>query len=52
MVGEWSLWRNHVLGWNYGNVLVGNFRVPKGVKITSEMYVGFMIDHFAPWYKK
>lgn len=35
-----------------GKELVGPFRVPEGVKMTSEKYVEFLTDHFLPWYKK
>lgn len=35
-----------------GRELVGPFRVPEGVKMTSAKYVEFLTDHFLPWYKK
>ena len=35
-----------------GRELVGPFRVPDGVKMTSAKYVEFLTDHFLPWYKK
>uniref|UniRef100_A0A8C5MML4 Tc1-like transposase DDE domain-containing protein n=1 Tax=Leptobrachium leishanense TaxID=445787 RepID=A0A8C5MML4_9ANUR len=34
-----------------GRELVGPFRVPEGVKITSAKYVEFLTDHFLPWYR-
>lgn len=34
-----------------GNTLVGPFKVPEGVKITSEAYISFLTKHFQPWYK-
>ena len=34
-----------------GRELVGPFRVPEGVKITSVKNVEFLTDHFLPWYK-
>ncbi len=35
-----------------GRELVGPFRVPGGVKMTSAKYIEFLTDHFLPWYKK
>ncbi len=35
-----------------GRELVGPFRVPEGVKMTSAKYIEFLTDHFLPWYKK
>ncbi|CAI9619738.1 unnamed protein product [Staurois parvus] len=35
-----------------GTELVGPFRVPEGVKMTSAKYVEFMTDHFLPWYRR
>ena len=35
-----------------GRELVGPFRVPEGVKITSAKYIEFLTDHFLLWYKK
>ena len=35
-----------------GRELVGPFRVPDGVEMTSAKYVEFLTDHFLPWYKK
>src|SRR4029434_6865577 len=35
-----------------GRELVGPFRVPDGVKMTSAKYVEFLTDHFLLWYKK
>ncbi|KAL6456377.1 hypothetical protein MHYP_G00349200 [Metynnis hypsauchen] len=35
-----------------GRQLVGPFRVPEGVKMTSAKYIEFLTDHFLPWYKK
>ncbi len=35
-----------------GRELVGSFRVPEGVKMTSAKYIEFLTDHFLPWYKK
>lgn len=35
-----------------GKELVGPYRVPEGMKMTSERYVEFLTDHFIPWYKK
>jgi len=35
-----------------GRVLVGPFRVPEVVKMTSANYIEFLTDHFLPWYKK
>ncbi|CAI9600647.1 unnamed protein product [Staurois parvus] len=32
--------------------LVGPFRVPEGVKMTSGKYVEFMTDHFLSWYRR
>ncbi|KAF0034420.1 hypothetical protein F2P81_012178 [Scophthalmus maximus] len=35
-----------------GRELVGPFRVPDSVEMTSAKYVEFLTDHFLPWYKK
>ena len=35
-----------------GKDLVGPFRVPEGVKMTSAKYVEFLTDHFLPRYKR
>ncbi len=35
-----------------GRELVGPFRVPEGVKMTSAKYIEFPTDYFLPWYKK
>ncbi|CAI9556623.1 unnamed protein product, partial [Staurois parvus] len=35
-----------------GTELVGPFRVPKGVKMTSAKYVEFMTNYFLPWYRR
>ncbi|CAI9583058.1 unnamed protein product [Staurois parvus] len=35
-----------------GTELVGPFRVPEGVKMTSAKYVEFMTDYFLPWYRR
>ncbi|KAK3512212.1 hypothetical protein QTP70_001115 [Hemibagrus guttatus] len=35
-----------------GRDLVGPFRVPEGVKMSSVKYVEFLTDHLLPWYKK
>ena len=35
-----------------GSELVGPFKVPEGVKMTSAKYVEFLTDHFLLWYKK
>ncbi len=35
-----------------GRELVGPFRIPEGVKMTSAKYIEFLTDHFLPWYKK
>lgn len=35
-----------------GSEMVGPFRVPEGVKVTSKRYVEFLTDHFLPCYKK
>lgn len=34
-----------------GRELVGPFRVPEGVKITSAKYVELLTDNFPPWYE-
>lgn len=34
-----------------GERLVGPFKVPEGVKITSDSYIAFLTKHFMPWYK-
>ena len=34
-----------------GDTLVGPFKVPEGVKITSEAYIAFLKKHFVPWFK-
>ncbi len=35
-----------------GSEMVGPFRVPDSVKMTSARYVEFLIDHFLLWYRK
>ena len=35
-----------------GETLVGPFKVPEGVKITSDAYINFLTKNFIPWYKK
>ena len=35
-----------------GREIVGPFRIPEGVKMTSIMYVEFLKQHFLPWFKK
>lgn len=35
-----------------GQELVGPFKVPEGVKLTSDTYVKFLKDNFLPWYKR
>lgn len=35
-----------------GRELVGPFRVPESVKMTSAKYVEFLTDHFLPWYRR
>ncbi|CAJ0944585.1 unnamed protein product [Ranitomeya imitator] len=35
-----------------GKQLVGPFKVPEGVKMTSAKYVEFLTDNFLPWSKK
>ncbi|KAG8009288.1 Transposable element Tc3 transposase [Nibea albiflora] len=35
-----------------GREIVGPFRIPDGVKMTSIMYVEFLKEHFLPWFKK
>ncbi|CAI9602155.1 unnamed protein product, partial [Staurois parvus] len=45
-------WWSHVLGRIMGTELVGPFRVPEGVKMTSAKYVEFMADHSLPWYRR
>ena len=35
-----------------GETLVGPFKVPEGVKITSDAYIKFLTKNFIPWYKK
>lgn len=35
-----------------GNEIVGPFRVPEGVKLTSATYVQFLRENFIPWFKK
>ena len=35
-----------------GRELLGPFRCPDGVKMTSEKYVEFLTAHFLPWYRK
>ena len=32
-----------------GNELVGPFRVPEGVKLTSKSYINFLDDHLSQW---
>jgi transposase len=34
-----------------GNELIGPFRVPEGVKLTSATYVQFLKENFIPWYR-
>ena len=34
------------------NKLIGPFKVPEGVKITSDSYIDFLKKNFLPWYKK
>ena len=33
------------------NTIIGPFKVPEGVKITSEAYINFLTKYFIPWYK-
>ena len=35
-----------------GRELVGPFRAPEGVKMTSAKYIEFLTDHFLPWFKR
>lgn len=35
-----------------GKELVGHFRVPRGVKMTSVKHLECLTDHFLPWYTK
>lgn len=35
-----------------GKELVGPFKIPDGVKITSDSYVQFLKENFLPWFKK
>ncbi|XP_076044757.1 uncharacterized protein LOC143027362 [Oratosquilla oratoria] len=32
-----------------GDTLVGPFRVPEGVKLTSQAYISFLDEHLSPW---
>ena len=34
-----------------GNELVGPWKVPEGVKLTSVVYVAFLKEHLEPWFK-
>ena len=34
-----------------GEKLIGPFKVPEGVKITSDAYIAFLRKNFFPWYK-
>ena len=34
-----------------GDTLVGPFRVPEGVKLTSQAYTQFLDQNFFPWYR-
>lgn len=35
-----------------GNMMVGPWKVPDGVKMTSLAYIDFLKDNFQPWFKK
>ena len=45
-------WRCDVWAVMAGNELVGPFRVPDGVKMTSKRYIDFPKEHLVAWYKK
>ena len=34
-----------------GDTFIGPFRVPDGVKLDSEAYIGFLNQNFVPWYR-
>ena len=34
-----------------GKKLVGPYKVPEGVKITSEAYISFLQKNFVPWFR-